>query len=80
MLCAILTRIAHQKYRPFLGDHNSEKLILKTFGRDHEVKQGDLGCYLGQVVRVSEFGRDVEPEVSAIFDNVFTEPNDVNST
>ena len=44
------------------------ELVLEPLRRDHEVQQRHLDRDLGHVVRVPQFGADVEAEHLAVFD------------
>eukprot|EP00982_Pelagococcus_subviridis_P004763 29337-Pelagococcus_subviridis.AAC.8 len=54
-------------------DRDPEELIGQTVDRDHHVQQRDLDRSLGEVVRVAELGRDVEPKVFVVLHGVVSE-------
>ena len=56
------------KVGSLLFDEDPEQLVIESLVGDHEVDEGDFGGDFRQIVRVSEFGSDVEEELRTVFD------------
>ena len=62
------------QFDAFKPDHFSQQLVFKAFRRDSEVDDGGFDAYLGYVVRVRQFGRQVVFEVAVVGHVLVTKP------
>ena len=65
---------------PLLGNHNAQELVFQAFGSYHEVEQGNFRRHFRKVMRVAQFGGDVETEIFAVLDDVFAETQHFDTT
>ena len=54
----------------FLLDNNAQELIIESLIGDHEVYDGDFSRDLGEIVRISVFGSQVEGKLVGVFDDL----------
>mmetsp|Transcript_14307 Transcript_14307/g.34751 ORF Transcript_14307/g.34751 Transcript_14307/m.34751 type:complete len:352 (+) Transcript_14307:1461-2516(+) len=73
-LLLVLRGLHHQvvlgllQVRPLLGHHHAEKLIAQPVQSNHKIEESHLDRSLGEVVRVTQLGGDVEAELVMVLD------------